>query len=424
MSTIRARMARTSVLATAVALALCLFAPEGFGQQNPTVLFSAGAYGTTAWVGNTVKVGQTAPVSIGSGCGTAQVGVSQNGTLASVSAAPLVNTGVVDTTGWTTANSSTGSADLYQLNLLGGLITAQEVKSVSTTSIDSSHALHESAAGSKFVDLVVLGSRIQSTPAPNTTIELAGFGRLVLNEQILSSGSEEGRFTVNMLHLYITTSNVLGLPLGAQVIVSSARSGIELVAGPAAVEAYSYGTSIHSLLLNSSPTAPAYVGCRGSDGHLVTTTLVSVNLPHVLYSGTVTDTGKGLVSSAGVSSQSTSKIQGLNLLSGLVSAGVIQASAGVSSSNGESVSLSDSGSFLNLSIAGHPEIKDNVAPNTQINIANLGTLYLHRVIEHPNGISVVMVELVVNHTNVLGLPLGADIRVGYAEAYLHSAAHP
>ena len=84
----------------------------------------------------------------------------------------------------------------------------------------------------------------------------------------------------------------------------------------------------------------------------------------------------------------------------------------------------NAGSFADLSVSGHPEINASVAPNTRISVANLGTLYLHRVIQNPNSVTVVMIELIVNHANTLGLPLGEDIKIGYAEASLHSITHP
>ena len=137
-----------------------------FAQSVPTVLYSAGAYGTSANVGNIVKVGRTAPVGVGAGCGTAQIGITRTGTLAAVNADPLVRTGVADTTASDTAQGSTGSSTVYQVNLLNGLITASEIKAVSSTTIDSSKVLHTSAAGSQLVNLVVLGTRYNSVPAP------------------------------------------------------------------------------------------------------------------------------------------------------------------------------------------------------------------------------------------------------------------
>lgn len=408
-----------------VFLAIMLLATvSATAQENPTVLFSAGAYGTSARVGSIVKVAQTAPVGVGSGCGTAQVPLTRTGTIASVDVEPLVKTGLADTSASDTAQGSTGSADLFQIYLLRGLITASEIKAVSSTTIDSSKNLHSSAAGSKLVNLVVLGTRYSSVPAPNTTIQMAGIGRVVLNEQIVSTTSYQARLTVNMLHLYVTVQNLFGFPVGAEVILSDATSGITKVQGPAAVDGFAFGTEINGKLIHSSPTAPVSVGCRGTNGTTITNTLVGVNLAGLLSSGTIKDTGEGLVSSSNVNSSTSSTIQAVNLLSGLVKASVIHAQASASTPNGVNFTFSNAGSFVGLSVAGHPEINASVAPNTHINIANLGTLYFHRVIQNSNSVTVIMIELVVNQANTLGLPLGEDIKVGFAEASLHSITHP
>jgi hypothetical protein len=56
------------------------------------------------------------------------------------------------------------------------------------------------------------------------------------------------------------------------------------------------------------------------------------------------------------------------------------------------------------------------APNTKVSIAGLGTLWLHRVIQTSTSIEVRMVELVVDASNTLGLPIGADVRIAVAHS--------
>jgi hypothetical protein len=75
--------------------------------------------------------------------------------------------------------------------------------------------------------------------------------------------------------------------------------------------------------------------------------------------------------------------------------------------------------FVGLTVAGFPDIHDDVAPNTTLDIANLGTLYLYRVIRSPKGIEVRMVEVRVTQANSFGLPIGADIRVAVAKVSIH-----
>jgi hypothetical protein len=330
-----------------------------------------------------------------------------------------VNTSAASATGM-----ATGSADVYNLNMLNGLITAQEVKAVSTTSIDSQGNLSSSAAGSTFVNLVVAGNVINGLPAPNTTIQLAGFGKVVLNEQVFSKRTGFASLNLSMVHLYITQTNVFNIKVGTQAIVSYATSGITVVPGPAAVDGYSYGTSVVGKLVNSSPTAPISIGCSGTGGNTITNSVATVNIPNILTSGTVVDTGSANVTPTAVNSQTSDTIQTINLLSGLVTVNTIQAQASASTPDGVNFTFNSSGSFTNISVAGHPEINDTVPPNTKISIANLGVLYLHRVLQTKNDIAVIMIELNVNQANQYNLPIGADIKIGVAEASLHSITHP
>jgi hypothetical protein len=93
---------------------------ESAGSTTRCLGFAANAYGTTAFVGKIITSGKTAPVSIGSGCGTTKVGASQTGTVLSVSAAPTIATAAIDSTAASTANSATATSVLHQISLLEG----------------------------------------------------------------------------------------------------------------------------------------------------------------------------------------------------------------------------------------------------------------------------------------------------------------
>ncbi len=406
-------------------LVLLAFSTTLLAQTNSeTLLFRASSYGTYAFVGQTIKLGKTAPVSIGGGCGTAQVGASRTGTVLSVNAPPIVITGVINTSASSSASAATATADVHQVNLLAGLITADEVKAVSTTS-ENGTILSSSAAGSNFVNLVVAGNSISGTPSPNTIINFP-FGHVVLNEQIRTTNAGLAGLTVNMIHVYITASNLLNIAPNTQIIVADANSGLTQAGGPAVVDGTAYGTRVNvGNIIRSTPTAPVSVPCLGTNGKVITNSILSVNLGPLATSGTVTDTGEGNVTATAVQSQTSSTVQALNILNGTVKADVIQAGAAAWTTDGVNFSFSDNGSnFTNLQVAGHPEINANVAPNTRVSLSGLGTLWLHRVITTSNYIEVRMIELVVTQQNVLGIQIGTDIRVADASASLHSKTKP
>jgi hypothetical protein len=392
--------------------------------QDQTLLFKAGGYGTYAFVGKTVELGKTAAVSVGGGCGTPEEGASKEKTVLTVNGAPIAATGVINTSATTSATAATGTSDVNQVNLLAGAITADEVMAVSTTS-DTGGTLGSSAAGSNFVNLVVLGIPITGTPAPNTTITLPLFGYVVLNEQIPLSKKEKAGLTVNMIHVYINTKNALGIPLNTQIIVADAHSGLAEVSGPGVLDGTAFGTKVNiAHLVTSSATAPASVGCLGNDGKVKTNSVASVNLSPLATSGTISDTAEGDVTPSLAQSQTTSTVEALNILSATVTADVILASAEASTSDGTTFTFTDGSAFTNLAVAGHPEIGANPPPNTQVDLAGLGTLWLHRVIQKRNSIEIRMVELEVNQANVFGIAIGTDIKVADAEASLHSNAKP
>jgi hypothetical protein len=392
--------------------------------QDQTLLFKAGAYGTYAFVGHTVELGKTATVSVGGGCGTPQEGASKNKTVLTVNGAPIATTGVIDTTASSTDSAATGTSTVNQVNVLEGAITADEVMAVSTTS-DTGGTLSSSGAGSSFVNLVVLGIPISGTPAPNTTITLPLFGYVVLNEQIPSAKKDKVGLTVNMIHVYINTKNSLGIPLNTQIVISDAHSGLAEASGPGVLDGTAFGTKVNvGHLLTSSPTAPASVPCLGNNGKVKTNSVASVNLSPLATSGTVTDTAEGDVTPSEAESQTTSTVEALNILSSTVTADVILASAGASTSDGTTFNFTDNSAFTNLKVAGHTEIGSNPPPNTEVDLAGLGTLWLHRVIQKKNSIEIRMIELQITQQNSLGIAIGTDIRVADAEASLHSNAKP
>jgi hypothetical protein len=386
--------------------------------QDSTVIFSASAFGTQAFVGNTVLSGKTAFVILAP-CST-QVGANRTNSTTGVNAPPLFTSGTVTSNASTSADASAASNDVQNVSALGGLITADEVKAVSSTS-DINGNLQSSASGSTFTNLVVAGQKIQGTPAPNTKIDLAGFGYVVLNERSSKTGESSSSLTVNMIHVYIKQENALNIPDGAQVIVADASSGIQL-AENSALDGNAYGTRVNvANTIESGPTALEIMPCLGTDDTLKENTTTGVNITGVLSSGTVTDTAQGAVTQASSNGETTSTVQGLNVLSSLVTADVIEAVAqGDTTSNGTFQFSHEGSKFANLKVAGHSAINDSVAPNTHVHIAGLGTLWLYRVTTTANSLSVTMIELIVDQTNAFNLPVGTDVRVSVANISLGS----
>ncbi len=400
--------------------------PSPVAATSSGFQFVADAYGTQATLGNVVVAGKTAVSTLGP-CGTVEPPVHNENTVASTDASPLFTTGVINTTAdGTTLIDGTlqamATADVHDANLLitqlGGVITADEVKAVSTTTHDAT-GFHTSAEGSTFVNLVVAGIPIIGNPAPNTQINLLGFGHVVLNEQITKLKPRSASFTVNMIHVFIEQANILNIPVGTEIIVSHASSG--LTSGvEGTLDGQAYGTKATlAHAITSGPSALVNMSCLGTNGHLRTNSVAQVQVPPLFSVGEVVDTAQGTVNSTSAVGEMTSTVQAVDVVTGLVTASLVKADAHASNIGG-TLTFSDTGSmFVELHVTGFPNIGDDPPPNTRLHIVGLGTLWLHRVIQTSNSIEVRMIEVIVTEANSFGIPIGTDIQVAVAEASVH-----
>jgi hypothetical protein len=422
-STYKLPVAVSSVLALMIAFA----STPSFANSLQTQSFIGTAYGTSAYVGNSVLIGQTAPVTLGGTCGTSQQPLNVPGTQAGVNLAPLVTGGAVNTDVSDSGQTAAASADTVTVSLLGGLIAAQELKAVSTTTMNPDGTINVSAAGTAFSGLTILGLPYGGNVPANTRVDLPLLGYVVLNEQTFHIENAMATMTVNMIHVHVTLGNLLGLQVGTEIVVSSATSGIVKVFAPAILNGQAFGTEVDGNLLASTPTAPAILPCLGTGGHYITKTLGTLSLPGILSSGTISDAAESNLTETMSSGQTLSTVQGLNILNGLIKANVMLAQVNAVANQGGQVFSAGVDRFIGLSIAGHPEIGDNVPYNTQVNLVGLGTLYLKRILRtNPptHSIEVRSLELQVLENNNYGLPIGLDVIVGDAQLNLIPAANP
>ncbi len=413
--TLRVAVMATATLALSTVTALGA-TPAG-AATVPHFSYQGSGYGTTAQVGTVVTSGRSALTTLG--C-TDEAGVHHANSAAGVNLAPLLTSGTVRVTTDSLASPvrSHTTATTQRVNLLNGLVRGDAVKAVSTTAYQSGR-FAVSAVGTNVVNLMVAGVSITAVPAPNTRINLAGIGYLILNQQTSTMTATSASLTVNALHLYVTTTNSLGIAPNTSVIVSSASSGLT---GPVAgvLDGHSYGSSVSGLgnIVNAGRSFPETMPCLGTGGITRTNSGASVAISGVFSNQTVADTVRGTVTATSASGETTSTVQSAYVLSSLVHATGIKADAHAST-NGSSFAFSDTGSrFATLTIRGFAAVNANVAPNSRLFVAGVGTLYLHRVIRTANSIEVRMIELILT-SPVNGLPIGTDIRVAVAEASAH-----
>jgi hypothetical protein len=299
------------------------------------------------------------------------------------------------------------------VSLLGGLVSADAVRSVSTTSRDASTgALSTSAAGTQFARLSILGLPILGSPAPNTKITLPGIGYVVLNQQYGHATKTSADLTVIGIHIVVTLKTPLAT-VGTNVVVSSASSSLGgPVTGLLTGGSYGAQASVLGTTLLAGKLFPQPLSCVGTNGVTKSNSGVALAVPAVLSSGTVTDTAEGIDTPGSVSATVTSTVQGLDLLAGLVTATAIKASV---SATGNPPSFTDNSQFAQLAVKGFPLLSVNPAANTKVSLLGIGTLWLHRVIKSARSIQVIMVQLVVSVPgNPLGLKTGTTVNVASA----------
>ena len=186
-------------------LALLLAAAPGslFGQTT--------AFGVSV---RTATINQTTATAVLPGDGSlaqAQADVINVGSL--VSARDAFATATGDGSDPADAGSS---ATLESVSILNGLITADAVVAMSSSTAEGSNT-----DGSSVANLVVNGTSLTDV-APNTRLSLPGVGYVVLNEQTTTPGG----VTVNMIHVVLQQSGLFGTVTTGEIIVGSASSQV------------------------------------------------------------------------------------------------------------------------------------------------------------------------------------------------------
>jgi len=125
--------------------------------------------------------------------------------------------------------------------------------------------------------------------------------------------------------------------------------------------------------------------------------------------------------------QSTSTVQGVSALGGLITATTVEAVANsVASSTGASSNGTGS-MFVNLVVAGVP-ISGTPAPNTTIALPGIGSVVLNeQTLENDastTSIDVNLIHIRVTKSNALGLQIGTNIIVAHAQSRLTVSASP
>lgn len=397
------------------------------GASPPKFHYLGGAFGSVVRASSPFVTGAAAisdsTAQVVLGC-TSETGLDRVNTVVSVNSPPRIVGGAMVTTAQTSATagavSTRTTARTTSVNLLNGVVTAEVARAVSTAT-HAGTGFELSGAGTSFENLVIQGRPPQSvTPGPNTEVELFGFGRAILNEQTSTVLATSAVLSVNAIHVFITVPNDLAIPVGTEIVVSHAKSGL---AGPipAVLGGQAYGTSVDvGETVDSGPSAHRVLPCQGTDGADRINSTTGVVIPDIATSASVTNTVRGTVDATSTRGRTESVTGAVDLLRGVVDATGVVAAANASTGVGGPTFTDDGSSFATLVVRGQPTIVATVPANTTVTLPGIGRLHLRRVIRSPNGIEVRMIQLVVTDaSNPQGLPVGLDVRVGVAEVAIH-----
>jgi hypothetical protein len=195
---------KRSMIAICVAAFLAVSPVVSFAQATT---FSGQAVALRAnAVGIALSLSDTGPLPASGG--------NLKTSLASVNVLGLVSADVLSSATSGSGASSQSQSSVANVNLLGGLVTADLVKSNSSASCSGGQAAV--TGNSELVGLVVAGQPVV-TVNPNAAISLPGGISVVVNEQTSSPSGNTGAITVNALH-------VTGP--GIDIVVASAHSDI------------------------------------------------------------------------------------------------------------------------------------------------------------------------------------------------------
>jgi len=335
-------------------------------------------------------------------------------------------TAKADKTATTAYTLMTSKAD--GTSLLNGRITANLIRAVANTDATTTR-MHSSAKQSRFGGLQVLGRPLDNV-APNTTIPIPGFGRVLLRE-VRRHGDDvhSSIINVNMIHLFITQANPMHVPVGTEIIVGHAKSAYRSTPFKTLFNGFAFATSGSNSSNQADnrmgPSAPIYLGCTGTDGITVSNNINRSSVAQGLVSGTGLTSVRGGVTGPIATALSKSTVSDVSLLGGRIKADEVRGVARTTwdrSTNHASHDFSGS-QLVGLRINGTP-INRNVAPNTRVNLPGVGYVLLNHQTTRSTADSassaVTMIEIHATVPNAFHLPAGSTFNVGVANSGLTS----
>ncbi|HSY15774.1 MAG TPA: choice-of-anchor P family protein [Jatrophihabitantaceae bacterium] len=386
--------------------------PEAIGYSGATMVTAANG----AVISNLTST---------SGLDATTGGQAAGNSLASAAVAGLLTTGAVSSSQASTAVTGgiqmTSKANVADVSLLGGLITVGAVNTTASAKIVNGVVSANSAT--TLANIKIVGVTLPLNVPVNFGVTIPGVASVVLNAvDTVSDGP--GSIRTDAAGIYVSLLKSVGSsPVGTEVYLTPSHAeiepGVALTTTP--VGGFAFGTQISAAAgtvasVSSGPTAYNLLGQGGTGGKDVTNSTVGINIPLVATSGVVSTVSNGTSTPALSSAKMSVSVAGLSLFGGLITASALTGVAQASQPAGKPIALSESTTLVNLVIAG-VKIPVNVAPNTAIQLAGVGTVTVNAQSHTANAAGVCLLEIKLS-TAGFGLPVGAEVQVGAAAAYV------
>lgn len=397
-----------------------LAGPAAAARSHPVLYLGVAGGSKVTLLDGTVTSGYTAPSTVQG----STVPNSAHNSIATAAIPDLLSAGVITTNESVAAAGATGTsltshAETADVDLLGGLITADAVDTTSTTTFTGTDFTSES--NTQFVNLQISGFTLPVDIPRNFTVKIPGVARIVLN-YAASSRNASTMVSAGAGLVVKLLQGVGDSPLGSKIYLNPTYAAIttHIPETPVVLGGSAYGTQITASVLginaNVQKTAYQALSASGTDGDVVTNSTVGVSLPNIIDTGVITTTVRGTATNRSGDAQTTAAVANLNLLDGLVKAKVLKAVARTTLASGGHITLRHTSTLVGLRLGGQ-RIPVSVDPNTRIDVAGLGTVILNQHQNFGFGTTVIAARIIVS-TAGLGLPVGASVVIGYASSYI------
>ncbi len=419
------RKCRKAALAAAIGLTAPMTIALPATAAKLDGLFGGGAKSiAVSGVSQEISLAVHNAASVGCPCRGTR-GVLKEKTTSSINVPILLSVKTTDATAYGdkthSAAATMQTSTVTGLNLLAGMITADALKAVATVDATPTK-LTKSDTGTTITNLVVNGTPVDPNVPDNTVLTLPGLGTVTIKAVDMGKNGQQAHESVDMLLVEVSKTNSFGLPVGAKLVIGTAKASYDRQQPAVVLKGGASGLRANAdagALLDEAAGSAASIGipgCSGTGGKTLTKSVTNLDVPILLSIGTITNTAFGGTQGKASVASTSSTASNVSLLAGLVTATSIAAFAQESSTGGMDTPSTAGSGFAGLAIGGVP-VDPNTPPNTSLSLPGIGNVIINeQLLAAKSAVQVNGLHITVTQQNILGLAVGAQVIVAHAAA--------